>query len=123
MELTAVKNLSSGGGLKVDYGTVKTTVDMALSPQPLFTIQDAPILLILCEHSAGLGGAFYRLLPNTSSIVEAQKSWNKLNVNYGYFADSSSNVQGSLYRVGNTVYYTESGFSGKEITVHYALIS
>ena len=123
MELTAVKNLSSGGGLKVDYGIATATISTVYSPQPLFTIQDAPILLILCEHAAGLGGAFYRLLPNSSNLEEAQKPWNKLNVNYGYFTDSSSNVQGNLYRVGNTVYYTESGFTGKEITVHYALIS
>lgn len=123
MELTAVKNLSSGGGLKVEYGIATATIDTVYSPQPLFTIQDVPILLILCEHSAGLGGAFYRLLPNSSNLEEAQKPWNKLNVNYSYFTDSSGNVQGNLYRVGNTVYYTESGFSGKQITIHYALIS
>lgn len=121
MELTAVKNLSSGGGLKVEYGTATVTIDIAYSPQPLFTIQDAPILLILSVPPINLAGS-YRFLPNASSIEEASKFWNSLSVDYSYFTESSGDVQGSLYRVGNMVYYTQHGYSGKQITIHYALI-
>lgn len=122
MELTAVKNLSSGGGLKVEYGTATVTIDTAYSPQPLFTIQDAPILLILSAPPISLTGS-YRFLPNASSLEEAEKLWNYLSVNYSYFTESSGDVQGSLYRVGNMVYYTQRNYSGKQITIHYALIS
>lgn len=123
MELTAVKNLSSGGGLKVDYGTATATIDQSFSFQPIFTIPNVPILLILCSAYVNGGNLYYRFVPNVSSTTEADQYWNNISVDIGFYVNASGTYQGRFARVGNTVYCSQNNFSNREITVHYALIS
>lgn len=124
MQLTAVKNLSSGGGLKVDYGTIKIKVQMSFSFQPMLILPDVPIFLIYCEPYAGgsSGGHFYRFVPKVSSIAEAENHWNYLDVNIGFHAHLSTNYQGRFCRVGNMLYCAQN-VTDSELELHYALIS
>lgn len=122
MQLTAVKNLSSGGGLKVEYGTATATIDQSFSFQPIFTIPNAPILLILCSAYINGGNLCYRFVPNVSSTTEVDQYWNNISVDIGFYVNASSTYQGRFARVGNTVYCSQNSFSNKEIEIHYALI-
>ena len=123
MELTAVKNLSSGGGLKVEYKQVKTKTQMSFSFQPMFVIPNAPILLILCEPYTGgsSGGHFYRFVPNAPNITAAEQYRYYLSVNIGFYAGLSTNYEGLFCRVGDTVYCRQN-VTDAELTVYLALI-